>query len=146
MLNGVGAPVGVVTISIFVTLSAAVPEFVSVTGHVFVSEACTALGHAMVVGLKAAAGVPIPFPVTCTVWGLPAALSLTVRTAVYLLPVVGAKVTTIWHVAPGPSVVPQALFGMVNPPVVLASVMLVIVRTAVPVFESTAWHVAVCAA
>ncbi len=76
-----------------------------------------------------------PVPDSAAVCGLPGALSLTLRVAVYVFLALGENATVIVHVALIPKLPPQVLLVIVNrfDPV---SETLVIVIGAVPLFKS----------
>lgn len=139
----VAYPEGVTVIPVM--FNTAAPELVRViTGHVGNGVIPTwVAGHVTDDGVSVVTGVR-PMPVTDRVCGLSEALSVIV--SVPLNPfdgtgVVGAKVTTIAHVAPALRLVPHALTGMVNAPDDM--LMLAMVRVAVPVLVRTSWQVAV---
>src|SRR5438128_4574755 len=82
--------------------------------------------------IEASTGAGTPVPDTPTVCGFPAALS-----AIVILPVrdpvaVGANVTLMVQLPPATTVVPQVLICEKSP----VATMFVILRSAVPVFES----------
>jgi hypothetical protein len=71
-----------------------------------------------------------------TVWGLPAALSVTVRKAERLPLADGVKVMLIVHLAPAPSKVLQVLVCAKSLTLVPVKAMLVILKGTLPVLVS----------
>ena len=77
-----------------------------------------------------------PVPVRLAVWGLPAALSLTVSVAARVPVAVGVKVTLIVQFAPAARLVPQLLVWPKSPLLVPVMVMPLMLNEALPEFES----------
>jgi len=95
----------------------------------------------MLVG-ETLASVVVPVPETATVCGLPAAPSVIVMAAERLPVAEGVKVTLIVQLAPAATLNPQVLVWAKLLALVPDTVMLVMLKSAVPVFVS----VTVCAA
>ena len=77
-----------------------------------------------------------PVPVSVTICGEPAALSLMVSEALRLPVVVGVKVTEIVQLPPGATLPPQVLVWAKSPGLVPVTAMLVMVRAPDPVLLS----------
>ena len=76
-----------------------------------------------------------PVPLRLAVWGLPAALSLTVRVAVRVPVAVGVNVTLIVQLPPAATLEPQLLVCAKSPLLVPVMAMLVIDSAALPEFD-----------
>jgi hypothetical protein len=126
-------------------LSATVPVFVTVTGWGGLVVPTSWWLKLRLVGETLGAGRRTPVPLSGTVWGLLASLSLTERLADSEPTIVGVNVTLMVQLVPAASaadveqVVPTA--AMAKSPVTLpVMAMLEIVRLALPLFESvTGW-------
>src|SRR5512132_4471659 len=122
-------------------VSAAVPVFVSVTlwGALEVPTGCWPKPR--LVGDNVTAGaVATPVPLSVTVWGLPGALSATLRLAARDPAAVGVNVTEIVQLAPAASVLGHAFVCAKSPAFVPVIPIELIVIAADPVFV----RVAVC--
>ena len=81
-------------------MSAAEPEFVTVTTCAALEVLSTWLAKVRLPGAKLIDGAAVPVPVNAIVCGLPAALSVTVTVPVRAPATVGVKITVIAQVAP----------------------------------------------
>ena len=77
-----------------------------------------------------------PVPLRLAVWGLPAALSLTVRVAVRVPVAVGVNVTLIVQLPPAATLDPQLLVWAKSPLLVPVMVMPLMLSAVLPGFES----------
>ena len=77
-----------------------------------------------------------PVPLRLAVWGLPAALSLTVRVAVRVPVAVGVNVTLIVQLPPAATLDPQLLVWAKSPLLVPVMPILLMVTAKLPVLET----------
>ena len=77
-----------------------------------------------------------PVPLRLAVWGLPAALSLTVSVAVRVPVAVGVNVTLIVQLPPASTLEPQLLVWAKSPLLVPVMVMPLMLSAVLPGFES----------
>jgi hypothetical protein len=118
-----------------VRVSVAVPLFVSVIALAALATPTCWLPNASDVGDRVTAGA-VPVPVRAAVWGLPVALSVTVRVPVLAPVAVGLNVTLMAQLAPAARLVPQLLVCEKSALLVPVNVMLVRVNAAVPLLVS----------
>jgi hypothetical protein len=118
-----------------VMVSAAVPGFESVIGNGVAAVPISVLGNASGFGLSSACGA-VPVPVTVADCGEPVALSATEIDALRLPAAAGVKLTVMVQFAPAASEVPQLFVCPKLLAFVPATEMPVMVRAAVPGFES----------
>ena len=103
----------------------------------------TWLAKVRLVGEMLTAGA-VPVPVRLTLWGLPVALSVTVRAVLRVPLAAGVKVTLIVQLAPAATELPQLLVCAKSPGFVPVSARLVTLKAVLPEFvKVTAWAVLV---
>jgi hypothetical protein len=98
-----------------VIVSAAVPELVRVIVCAALGVLSTCAANVRLAGERVAPG-PAPVPVSATVCGLPAALSVMVSVPLRTPGAVGVNVTLIVQLAVGATEVPQLLVSPKSPP------------------------------
>jgi hypothetical protein len=123
-------PVGAITIPLMV--SAALPWLVRVTGCTALIVPKVWLPKFRLVGVRLADGA-LPVPLRFTVWGLPAALSAMLSTAVRAPRAAGVKVTVIVQLPPAATELPHVLVTAKSPGFAPVAPILVIVKLAFPV-------------
>jgi hypothetical protein len=117
-----------------VSVSAAVPVLVTVTDWLMLDVPTGWLAKVRLVADSVTAGVPVAVPVSATVCGLPAALSVMATAAVRVPVTVGVNVTETVQEALAARLVPQVVVRAKSPLFVPVTTMLLIVITALPVF------------
>ena len=101
-------------IATVVIVSVALPEFVKVTICAALTIPTDTFPNA-ILGVERLTAAFAPVPESATVWGLPAALSATLRDAVRVPAAAGVKVTPIVQVAPAATLAPHVLVWVKSP-------------------------------
>jgi hypothetical protein len=112
-------------------LREALPVLLRVTDFAALVEPTVSLPKLRLVAERLAADAA-PVPVRLTPWGLPVALSATLRVAVNVPPAAGVKVRLIVQAAPAATVDPQLLVCAKSVALVPDSEMLLTLKAAVP--------------
>ena len=128
---------------LLLNVSVELPVLVTVTNCVALVVPTAWLAKVNEAGERLATGpldVEAPVPVRVAVCGLPVALSVAATVAVRVPEAAGVNVTLIVQLAPAATDVPHVLLSAKSPPLVPVTAILVMLKAALPVFESViAW-------
>lgn len=116
--------------------SATLPVLVTVTDWLALTVSRTWLPKEREEGERLTASVPAPVPLKLIVWGLPLALSAMLTDALREPTAVGVNVTLRAQLAPDATLLPQLFVWEKSAESVPVRPRLVMLRVAVPVFES----------